>query len=174
MRSRGSTHLKLTSGARGSIYPMRANLFYRGIALAYSWHSTKCHCPTVCHEESETVVDVGGKSAQAEHENTSIQRCQPRKKRQEKSEAVIPMEVGDVVRPRKRRKLNREDATPGPSRSAAVDSSVVTTATGAALSHLELPQSAGRVLTPRPSHASPSPSPSFATAFPIPFWSPCA
>ena len=60
----------------------------------------------VCHEESETVVDVGGKSAQAEHENTSIQRCQPRKKRQEKSEAVIPTEAGDVVRPRKRRKLD--------------------------------------------------------------------
>ena len=76
-------------------------------------------------EESETVVDVGGKGAQAEHENTSIQP-QPRKKRhrwKETSEAVIPTEDGGVLRPRKRRKLDREDASPGPSRSAAVDSS---------------------------------------------------
>jgi len=90
-------------------------------------------------EESETVVDVGGKGAQAERENTSI----PRKKvhrRKETSEAVIipiPTEDGDVVRPRKRRKLDREDASPSPSRSAAVDSS-----------------------SPSPSPAPPSPVPS--------------
>ena len=59
--------------------------------------------------------------AQAERESTSIQR-QPRKKKQprkEKSKAttVIPSEDGDDVRrPRKRRKLDREDASPSPSR----------------------------------------------------------
>jgi len=78
-------------------------------------------------EEPETVVDVGGKGAPAVHENPSIQH-QPRKKgprrKKEKSEAVIPTEEnGDVMRPRKRRKLDGEDASTGPSRSAAVGSS---------------------------------------------------
>ena len=109
---------------------------------------------------------MGGKGAQAERENTSI----PRKKghrRKETSEAVIiPTEDGDVVRPGKRRKLDREDASPGPSRSAAIDSSSPSPAPPSPVPSSPNPPDEDE--SPPLDHRTPPPPPPSLPRFPLP------
>jgi len=79
--------------------------------------------------ESDIILDVDGKGAQSEHEKTAGQRQARKEKHRKKGKSdtgtITPADEGDASRPRKRRKLDRSDPRPGPSRSpaAAVDSS---------------------------------------------------